>query len=127
MRRRRESGRGEGWDPLALVAPDAETRTGGCPIAATSVKANKAKVKRELKTMSKRSRTRARPSKNKIPRLQPLLFERASGCPAWCELCKQPIRPGERFAWWEVDGRPTMYCAKNGCHWLNVRAGRPLQ
>ena len=75
--------------------------------------------------MSKKSRTRAKTKM--IPRLQSLTYQR-DGKPVFCEMCKNTINVGDRFAWWEVDGgRATAYCQKNGCHWENVKAGRAVR
>jgi hypothetical protein len=64
----------------------------------------------------------------KVPKPQRLRYERPDGRPVYCELCKNTIKVGDLFAWWELeDNRPTMYCLEKGCHWANVRAGKPLR
>lgn len=67
---------------------------------------------------------RARPRK-KVPPLRKLAYGRV-----YCELCKEPISAGERFAWWRVRDRGgrerrTAYCVQ--CHHANVRHGFALR
>jgi hypothetical protein len=68
------------------------------------------------------------PSKRlkKFPNLVPLRY----GDNRYCELCKEPVRPGELVAWWRVRGyggrkRWAVYCRT--CHWANVAQGKALR
>ena len=48
----------------------------------------------------------------------------------YCELCRDELKPGDRVAWWRIQGsdnrpRPAVYCAN--CHHASVRHGNPLR
>jgi RNase P subunit RPR2 len=62
----------------------------------------------------------------KVPTLVPLQY----GEDIYCELCKEPLRPGQLVAWWRVRSyggrkRWAVYCQT--CHRENVDQGRALR
>lgn len=79
--------------------------------------------------MAETAKQRSKGSLNSPRKQNPPLVPLRYGA-RYCQLCREPVRAGDRVAWWQVRARDrraysTIYC--QSCHHANVRAGRALQ